>query len=53
MVRHPELPDWLEFVDMRGVRLGEQWAHLLFERTPSGTALIMKADVNLDARVAN
>jgi glycogen debranching enzyme len=53
VVRHPELPDWLEFVDMRGVRLGEQWAHLLFERTPSGTALIMKADVNLDARVAN
>jgi glycogen debranching enzyme len=53
VVRHPELPDWLDVVDTRGVRLGDQWAHLRFERTSSGTALIMKADVNLDARVAN
>jgi glycogen debranching enzyme len=51
LLRHPELPDWLHRVDMQGVRLGNQHAHLSFERTDRGTALIMTEDVNLDARV--
>ncbi len=51
LVREPLLPDWLEQVDMRGLRVAGQRAHLSFERTTKGTALIITEDVNIDARV--
>jgi glycogen debranching enzyme len=52
LLRHPELPDWLDQVDMHGMRLAGERAHLKFARTGGSTALIMTDDVNLDARVA-
>lgn len=52
ILRRPSLPDWLEKIELRGLRLGQQQAHLRFTRTGDDTAVTVSEDMGVDVHVA-
>ncbi|HVB75242.1 MAG TPA: glycogen debranching N-terminal domain-containing protein [Ktedonobacteraceae bacterium] len=43
-LRHPLLPEWLQKLEVRGVRLGKQQVNLLVEHSDDGTAVILSGE---------
>jgi glycogen debranching enzyme len=51
-LRQPALPSWLDQIELHGLRLGEQRAHLHFVRTAGGvTAVTLTEDSAIDIHV--
>ncbi len=50
-LRHPVLPDWLERLELQGLRLGDQHGHLRFEPSHQGTAVILDEASEIDVSV--
>jgi glycogen debranching enzyme len=51
ILRRPSLPDWLERVELGGLRLGQQQAHLRFVRNGEDTAVTLSEDMGVDVHV--
>jgi glycogen debranching enzyme len=51
ILRRPTLPDWLEKLELRGLRLGQQQAHLRFTRSGEDTAVTISEDMGVDVHV--
>ena len=50
-LRHPTLPDWLERLDLHGLRLGDLHGRLRFEPSRQGTAVILDEASEIDISV--
>lgn len=51
MLRKPMLPDWLDHLELRGLRLGDRHAHLHFARMGNDTAVTLTGDMGIDIHV--
>ena len=51
MLRKPMLPDWLNHLELRGLRLGDRHAHLHFTRIGADTAVTLTGDMGIDIHV--
>ncbi len=51
MLRKPMLPDWLNHLELRGLRLGDRHAHLHFTRMGADTAVTLTGDMGVDIHV--
>jgi glycogen debranching enzyme len=51
ILRRPSLPDWLEKIELQGLRLGQQQAHLRFARNGEDTAVTLSEDMGVDVHV--
>jgi len=50
-LRHPTLPDWLERLDVHGLRVGDLTGRLRFEPSRQGTAVILDEESAIDFSV--
>lgn len=50
-LRQPMLPDWLDHLELRGLRLGDHHAHLRFTRMGHDTAVTLTGDSGIDVHV--
>jgi glycogen debranching enzyme len=51
ILRKPMLPDWLDHLELRGLRLGDRHAHLNFARMGEDTAVTLTGDIGIDVHV--
>lgn len=51
MLRRPMLPHWLDYLELRGLRLGGHSAHLHFARMGNDTAVTLTGDMGIDIHV--
>lgn len=50
-LHYPLLPDWLQNVELRGLRLGNRRGHLCFVRAREGTAVTLMEDSEFEIQV--
>ena len=51
ILRQPRLPDWLNHLELNGLRLGERRAHLRFARIGNDTSVTLTGDMGIDVHV--
>ncbi|HEU5348457.1 MAG TPA: glycogen debranching N-terminal domain-containing protein [Ktedonobacterales bacterium] len=51
MLHKPMLPDWLNHLELRGLRLGDRYAHLHFARMGNDTVVTLTGDMGIDIHV--
>ena len=50
-LRAPELPAWMDWLVLGGLHLGEQKLNLRFERSPSGTSVVLSGESEAEVHV--